>query len=57
MITISLHWWYVPLIVFIIGFSLSIYALDKASDWDFMPPFYMIGTFLVTMALVIGHFL
>ena len=49
--TIPLYWWYIPVILVVIG----IHIIFKANDWDLVTP--LIGACLIVgaLAFTIGH--
>jgi hypothetical protein len=57
-VTITLHWWYVPIALVVLAFVLPM-LLPRARDWDFVTPIVglaiFIGCLAMAAAFALGH--
>lgn len=51
--TITLHWWMLPLLIVVWAFWMA----QRASEWDFTTPMVVLGLLLLALGICVGHFL
>lgn len=54
MITINLHWWYLPIALVLCGVFLGNYMGERTCDWDMVSPLIGFGVFLIFICSAIG---
>ena len=54
--TITLHWWIVPILVAVGGFLVGAWT-DSGDALDFIPALISLAGVIAALAIVVGHFL